>query len=89
MGAPITNPAERLEWLISHRLEREAQILDALAHGPATIQQLAQRNYTDTPIALLPAAERNVFAHLVDLTGRSRVAPDGNLSATARFRHLE
>ena len=88
-GAPITNPAERLEWLISHRLEREAQILDALAHGPATVQQLAQRIYTDTPIALLPAAERNVFAHLVDLTGRSRVAPNGNLCATARFRHLE
>ena len=88
-GAPIASPAERLDWLISHRLEREAQILDALAYGPATVQQLAQRIYTDTPKALLPAAERNVFAHLVDLTGRSRVAPDGNLSATARFRNLE
>ena len=41
-GAPITNPAERLELLISHRLGRESQILDALAHGPATVQQLAQ-----------------------------------------------
>ena len=88
-GAPIGNPAERLEWLISHRLEREAQILDALAHGPATVQQLALRIYTDISKSLLPAAERNVFAHLVDLTGKSRVAPDGNLSATTCYRCLE
>ena len=88
-GAPISDPAERLEWLISHRLKRESQILDALAHSPATVQQLAQRIYTDTPKTLLPAAERNVFAHLVDLTGSSRVAPDRNLSATVSFRHIE
>lgn len=88
-GAPITQPAERLDWLIDHRLGREAQILDTLSQGPATAHELAQRIYTDTPKALLPAAERNVFAHLVDLTGKSRIAPDATLSATARFRHID
>ncbi len=87
-GAPVTEPGERLDWLIQHRLGREAQILETLAQGSATAQQLAERIYTDTPRALLPAAERNVFAHLVDLTGRSRVAPEGELSATALFRRI-
>ncbi|EEE38983.1 metallo-beta-lactamase family protein [Rhodobacteraceae bacterium KLH11] len=84
-GARITDPAARLDWLIQHRLMREDQILETLAQGPATAGQLAQRIYSDTAARLLPAAERNVFAHLVDLTGKSRVAPDGQLSATASF----
>ena len=41
-GAPITKPVERLDWLISHRLQREGQILAALERGPQTAQQLAQ-----------------------------------------------
>lgn len=87
-GAPITNPAARLDWLINHRLQRETQILEALTHGPATARQLALRIYTETPAALLPAAERNVFAHLVDLTGRSRAAPKDTLSNKALFHRL-
>ncbi len=87
-GAPITSPDKRLDWLIDHRLQREAQILDALENGPATAQELAQRIYTETPAALLPAAERNVFAHLVDLTGRSCVAPQGDLTVASRFRRI-
>ncbi len=87
-GAPITNPAKRLDWLIDHRLQRESQILDALENGPETAQQLAQRIYIETPAALLPAAERNVFAHLVDLNGRSRVAPLGDLSVASRFKRI-
>ncbi|SLN10685.1 MBL fold metallo-hydrolase [Ruegeria meonggei] len=84
-GAPITDPAGRLDWLINHRLAREAQILAALEDQPGTARDLATRIYTDTPAALLPAAERNVFAHLVDLSGKSKVEFDGELSANARF----
>ncbi|SDW36776.1 Glyoxylase, beta-lactamase superfamily II [Ruegeria halocynthiae] len=87
-GAPVSEPGERLDWLIQHRLTRETQILEVLAQGPATARQLAQRIYAETPDALLRAAERNVFAHLVDLTGKSRVAPDDTISATARFRRI-
>ncbi|WP_425045285.1 MBL fold metallo-hydrolase [Primorskyibacter sp. S87] len=87
-GAPITDPGGRLDWLIEHRLAREAAILDQLSDGPATARQLAERIYTETPPALLPAAERNVFAHLVDLTGRHRAGPESDLSATARFVRL-
>ncbi|MCE8554822.1 MBL fold metallo-hydrolase [Ruegeria pomeroyi] len=84
-GAAVSAPAARLDWLISHRLGREDAILAALADGSATAEALARRIYTETPAALLPAATRNVFAHLVDLTGRDHVAPEGKLAVSARF----
>ncbi|MFW8592825.1 MBL fold metallo-hydrolase [Cribrihabitans neustonicus] len=84
-GAPVENPAARLDWLIAHREGREAAILARLAHGPATARALAEEIYVGTPAALLGAAERNVFAHLLDLTGRGRVAPEGALTASAVF----
>lgn len=84
-GAPIEAPNRRVTELRDHRLGREAQIRDALARAPGTPEELAQRIYTDTPPALLPAAARNVLAHLVDLYGKSIVSPRGALSATAVF----
>ncbi|WP_170607803.1 MBL fold metallo-hydrolase [Ruegeria arenilitoris] len=87
-GAPVTDPAARLDWLIEHRLGREKQILAALEDHTATAKDLAQRIYLDTPAALLPAAERNVFAHLVDLTERSIVNPEPELSVNAVFNRL-
>ena len=87
-GAPVTDPGDRLDWLIAHRLTREAAILSALSRAPATARDLAALIYTDTPPALLPAAERNVLAHLVDLTGKTLVAPQGELAATATFARV-
>ncbi|MBK0327031.1 MBL fold metallo-hydrolase [Rhodobacteraceae bacterium F11138] len=84
-GAPITEPAERLNWLMQHRLGRESEILRALASAPANARELAERIYTETPASLLPAAERNVFAHLVDLTEKKMVRPQDTLSVTTRF----
>ena len=84
-GAPVSDPNARLDWLVAHRRAREMSILDALAAGPATAEDLARAIYTETPAALLGAATRNVLAHLVDLTGRGRVAPEGTLQAEARF----
>lgn len=85
-GAPVFDPADRLDWLIAHRKSREAAILNGLAKSPATAQSLAQEIYTTTPASLLAAAERNTFAHLVDLIGKSQVEAIGNLAATARFQ---
>ena len=84
-GAPIEAPNARLAWLIEHRLGREAQILAALNAGAATAEALARAIYTDTPPALLPAATRNVFAHLVDLHRKNRVQARPELSAEALF----
>ncbi|SFG33334.1 MBL fold metallo-hydrolase [Sulfitobacter dubius] len=84
-GAPVSDPNARLDWLVAHRRAREASILEALVAGPATAEDLARVIYTETPAALLGAATRNVLAHLVDLTGRGRVAPLGALQAEAQF----
>ena len=84
-GAPIADPAARLAWLIQHRRAREAAILTALADGPSSATGLAQAIYTDTPAALLPAATRNVLAHLIDLLGKSRVTHGGPLTEDALF----
>lgn len=87
-GAPVTDPAARIDWLIAHREAREAAILDALQAAPATAETLARQIYTETPAMLLPAAARNVFAHLVDLTGKNIITPEGQLSWTARFHRV-
>lgn len=84
-GDPILDPAERLGWLIAHRKTREAAILDALAAGPSDIPSLAARIYTDIAPSLLPAAERNILAHLVDLAGRKVVKATPTLGQNALF----
>ena len=84
-GAPVTEPAQRLTWLIAHRTSREIAILAALREGPQTASDIARAVYIDTPPALLPAATRNVLAHLVDLMGRDKVAPKSALHADAIF----
>ncbi|WP_296764705.1 MBL fold metallo-hydrolase [Sediminimonas sp.] len=84
-GAPVTRPAERLDWLIAHREARGAAILGALRDGPADATTLARRLYTDTPAALLPAAARNVFAHLIDMEGKSMVRARGPRSADTAY----
>lgn len=87
-GEPIETPNDRLNWLIAHRKNREATILAQLDKGPATVKELARFVYTDTPDHLLPAAERNVLAHLIDLLGKTRVRPAGELTATSVFESI-
>ncbi len=84
-GGPIHAPAERLDWLITHRLSREAQVLAALKTGPMEVVALTQQIYADVAPALLPAAARNVFAHLVDLSERGFVTAQPRLSQSAEF----
>lgn len=84
-GPAITDPAGRLAYLAAHRREREAAILSALTAGAASLDALTARIYTDTPPALLPAARRNVLAHLIDLHERNLIEADPRLGADARF----
>lgn len=87
-GAPVRDPRARLDALVAHRQAREAQILDALGHEASTADALAALIYTDLAPALLPAAARNVLAHLVDLTERKAVSPVGEIGWNAPFRRL-
>ena len=83
-GQPVEAPAARLTELARHRRERTAQILTQLRQGPADAPTLAARIY-DVPAALMPAATRNVLAHLLALSALGAVDPEGEPSARTRF----
>jgi len=85
-GGAINDPADRLGWLIDHRNARGAGILAALGPKPQTLIAITQAVYTDIPENMIPAAARNVFAHLIDLVDRNIVTADPQLAATASFR---
>lgn len=85
-GAPIKAPKARLDWLIAHRRSREEQVLASLALGPATPSEITRMIYTDVPMALFGAAERNVFAHLVDLNQRGTIKAKPSLSIGAKYQ---
>ncbi len=85
-GDPVRDPAARIDWLTAHRRGRERQVLEALRPGPASAAMLARRIYDDIEPGLLPAATRNVLAHLIDLLQRDEVRALDPLSAETRFR---
>ncbi|TCO70271.1 MBL fold metallo-hydrolase [Rhodovulum euryhalinum] len=87
-GAPVADGPARLAELAAHRRARRVQVLDALAAGPATPAEIAQAIYTDTPPALLPAATRNVLAHLIELADNFLAAADAEMGADARWHRL-
>ena len=72
-GGPVENPSERLNFLINHRLKREGQIKEAIKKTPLTALEITESVYTDVDNSLIPAATRNVFAHLIDLSERGLV----------------
>lgn len=84
-GGPVHAPAARVQQLYDHRLNREAQIIQALTDAPSSANALAKRIYTDLQPSLLPAATRNVFAHLLALLGQGKVKHLGDLNSEAVF----
>ena len=87
-GEVITDPAARLAYLITHRCAREVQLLAALRTAPATAARIAALLYTDIAPTLLPAAARNILAHLIDLHDRNLVTTDGQITTDAVFRAI-
>jgi glyoxylase-like metal-dependent hydrolase (beta-lactamase superfamily II) len=77
-GAPQGAAMRRVRWLIAHRLEREARVTDALGPASATLRDLVERAYADTPPALWPYAERSLLAHLLKLEGEGRAKREGD-----------
>ena len=79
-GPLVEAPADKLDEYIQHRLERERQVLDALAGGAGTAPEIRARVYEDLDPRLFGAAEGSVLAHLVKLVNEGRVteAAGGN-----------
>lgn len=76
-GPEIDKPAAKIEEYIAHRLEREAQVLAALAAGAATPAEIRARVYQDLDPRLFGAAEGSVLAHLGKLERDGRVRRRG------------
>jgi glyoxylase-like metal-dependent hydrolase (beta-lactamase superfamily II) len=76
-GPSIANPAEYTQFLLDHRLAREAAILVALARGPQAIDALVDALYVGLEARLKPMAGRSVAAHLGKLRREGRAVEAG------------
>ena len=71
---PVLEPARPvIEGYIAHRLEREAQILEALGAGAQTAKSIVARVYREVPAALHPVARLSVLSNLAKLEREGRV----------------
>ncbi len=74
-GPPVDDVDARLEQYLTHRLERERRLLQALAGGSRTADELLQAVWSDAPQALRPAAAMTLAAHLDKLQQEGRLPP--------------
>ena len=74
-GPVVPGGAARLESYLKHRLEREEQVVQALAaRGKATALQLVPAAYPELKPDFYPFAERSLLAHLLKLVRDGRAA---------------
>ena len=83
-GAAVGGARAKIDEYIHHRLERERNILAAVAvaQQPVTPSEIVERVYTDVPVKAHALAARAVLAHLAKLEADGLVAGD----AEGRYR---
>jgi glyoxylase-like metal-dependent hydrolase (beta-lactamase superfamily II) len=87
-GPVVLNGTAKLDEYLQHRDERERQVLDALADGPRTIEELVAAIYADYPPEVHALAARSVLAHLLKLDAEGRVDKRTKEGAT-RYERIE
>ena len=80
-GPKIEDGIAKVREYIAHRLEREQQILAALAGGAARIAEMVAILYAAYPVALHAAAGQSVASHLLKLEAEGRVRREGDADA--------
>jgi len=75
-GPVVWDPLRKLDEYLAHRLERERRLLEALARGLRSQDDLLDDVWDDAPAVLRPAAALTLEAHLEKLEGEKRL-PDG------------
>jgi glyoxylase-like metal-dependent hydrolase (beta-lactamase superfamily II) len=75
-GPVVDDPAAKLEQYISHRLDRERRLIEALDRGERTVQELLDDVWSDAPPMLRPAAAVTLAAHLDKLADEGKL-PEG------------
>ena len=66
-GPAVATPYQKIDEYISHRLEREQNILAAVRAGATTPKAIVEKVYTDVSPKAYGMAERAVLAHLEKL----------------------
>jgi glyoxylase-like metal-dependent hydrolase (beta-lactamase superfamily II) len=84
-GGPVVEPQRFTRALLSHRRQRENQIIASLTRQPAFIADLVGAHYPGLAANLKGAAGLSVFAHLEDLCARGIVASEGPPILSARY----
>jgi endoribonuclease LACTB2 len=74
-GPAVATPYRKIDEYISHRLERERNILEAVKEGVTDPAQIVAKVYTDVSPKAYSMAERAVLAHL------EKLREDGVISA--------
>lgn len=74
-GPAITDPDPYVEFLVNHRLEREAQVLAAVRDRPSTVAEIVADLYRDVRPELYRPAGYSVLSHLIKLADDGLVAP--------------
>ena len=78
-GEVLDDPDATVDWIIHHRLQREAKLIDALnSRGVATAEELLPRVYDDVNARLHPVAMRSLLAHLIKLQEDERARDTQN-----------
>jgi glyoxylase-like metal-dependent hydrolase (beta-lactamase superfamily II) len=72
-GPPVWDPQERLGDYVAHRLERERRLVQALAAGRRSVDELLDAGWSDVPRELRAAAAVTLVAHLDKLEEEGRL----------------
>src|SRR4051812_7220684 len=77
-GPELTeDPGAVLEFYLAHRAYREHQVLEALAAGAGSVDEIVATVYAEVPPELWPAAAQSTQATLAKLVAEGRVEHDG------------
>ena len=87
-GPIIENPKDILEKYITHRMERERQITDAIKSGKNKIPDIVKIIYKDIDVGLHPAAAMSTLAHLKRMEKNNEIKISGeNLDGTYELKN--
>lgn len=76
-GAAVTTPRAKLQELVRHRQEREAQIVELLAQGPRSVDDVFRVVYSGLDERVGHLARNQIRSHLIKLEREGRVAVSG------------
>ena len=87
-GPIIENPKDILEKYITHRMERERQIINAIKSGKNKIPDIVKIIYKDIDVGLHPAAAMSTLAHLKRMEKNNEIKISGeNLDGTYELKN--